>query len=423
MQPLIVTDAKYEFVPPHKGNVWPRLLWWFCLRLARKRCGIDDVEVRGREKIEQLLADQHSLLIAPNHCRMADALVLQGLSKELRQPFYFMASSHLFRGSGVLKWALRRMGAFSVYREGIDRTAIEASIGMLTSGERPMVIFPEGALNQANDHLGALMEGVSFIAHAAARKVQRENKDKGTERSVYVVPIGLRYLFCGDIKETVSPMLSDIEQRLTWRTNESMPLVERIHKLGGALLGLKETEFIGQPQGGSISERLQRLIDHLLCPLEEEWLESGQDGSVVNRVKELRRAIVPDMIEEPADEGDGSAPLSPEERQRRWRQLDDMALAQALSLFPPDYVASNPTVDRILETVERMAENLTGKEQAHPPMKAIVQVGEPFTVAGKRDRKAERDPLLQQLEDSLLGMLADLSTESKPYKATGSESA
>ncbi len=417
---LINTEGKYEFIPPHEGNVWPKLLWWFCMRLARKRYGVTEFEVRGAEKIEPLMAAQHSLLIAPNHCRMADALVLQRLASDLNQPFYFMASSHLFRSSGFLKWALRRMGAFSVYREGIDRTAVEAAIGYLQSGDRPLVIFPEGALNQANDHLGALMEGVSFIARAAARKVQKANKEAGTERAVYVVPIGLRYLFQGDVEATVAAILSDIEQRLTWRTNGSMPLVDRIYKLGAALLGLKETEFIGQPQAGTISERIEKLVDILLGPLEDEWLESRSGGSVVNRVKDLRRAIVPDMIDaDPGDEGPRGS-LSAEETQRRWRQLDDMALAQALSLFPPGYVASNPTADRILETVERIAENLTSKEQAHPPMKAVIRVGEPFTVAGKRDRKAPRDPVLQQLEDSLVEMLSELATESKPYVANGS---
>ena len=100
------------------------------------------------------------------------------------------------------------------------------------------------------------------------------------------------------------------------------------------------------------------LIDHLLCPLEEEWLQGKPHGSVINRVKELRKAVVPDMIQgRDADDSD-RLPIGQPELDRRWRQLQDMHLAQALSLFPREYVSSFPTVDRILETVERMAENL-----------------------------------------------------------------
>ena len=54
---------------------------------------------------------------------MADPIVLQCLARELSQPFFVMASSHLFRGSKLLAWTLRKMGAFSVYREGVDRDA------------------------------------------------------------------------------------------------------------------------------------------------------------------------------------------------------------------------------------------------------------------------------------------------------------
>lgn len=414
MPPLIVTDSTYEFVPPHEGNLWPRLLARVAARVRKKDHGVGDVEIRGAENLTQILNDGHGIVIAPNHCRMADALVLQALSQKLRQPFFVMASSHLFRGSRFMKWVLRRMGAFSVYREGVDRQAVEAAIDMIVAGQRPLVLFPEGALSQANDRLNALMEGVSFIARTAARKISKANATNNTERQVFVVPIAIRYLFQGDLKTTVCPILADIERRLSWRTNDDMPIVERIYKVGGALLGLKETEFIGQPNSGSIAQRLDKLIDAILTPMEDEWLNGRTDDSVINRVKELRKAIVPAMIED--DEDNEESPLTQPELDRRWRMLEDMELAQALSLFPEEYVASHQSVDRILETVERLAENLTGKAQAHPPMKAIIEVGQPFAVAAKRDRSAKTDPVLEQLECRLTAMLGDLSKESKMFK-------
>lgn len=415
MPPLIVTESPDEFVPPYEGKILPWLLSRYAIRLLRTRHGVTEVEVRGAEKIEELLKRDHGLLLAPNHCRMGDALVLQHLTKVTGQPFFVMASSHLFRGNKLLKWALRGLGAFSVYREGVDRQAVEAAIDIIVQGKRPLVLFPEGALNQANDRLNALMEGVSFIARTAAKKVEKRNRETNSERAVYVVPIALRYLFQGNLEETVSPMLSDIERRLSWRTEEQTPLIDRIYKVGSALLGLKEIEYIGSTQEGSIGDRLQHLIDHLLCPMEEEWLNGRNNGAVVNRVKELRKAVVPDMIE--GDDADGQVvQLSQLELDRRWRQLQDMELAQALSLFPREYIASNPTVDRILETVERMAENLTGQAQSHPPMKVIIEVGEPWLTSGKRDRGSDGDPVLNYLETQLTQMLGKLSMESKLYE-------
>jgi hypothetical protein len=72
-----------------------------------------------------------------------------------------------------------------------------------------------------------------------------------------------------------------------------MPLIERIQKIGGGLLALKETEYYQAPQTGTFRERLQRMIDHLLMPLEVQRCAGRHDGDVMDRVKNLRTAILP----------------------------------------------------------------------------------------------------------------------------------
>jgi 1-acyl-sn-glycerol-3-phosphate acyltransferase len=242
MPQLVTADSSYKFVPPHEGNLWPKILAAVTPKVLRKKCGITRTEVRGAEKLAPLVSAGHGILLAPNHSRMSDALVLQHLSRELRQPFFIMASSHLFRGSRFQAFMLRRLGAFSVNREGVDREAVQYAIEILSSGKRPLVIFPEGALSQANERMNALMEGVSFIARAAAKKLERVAKESGAaeNRKVFVVPVAIRYLFKGDLEATVMPLLADIECRLSWRTREDVPLVERILSVGAALLSLKE---------------------------------------------------------------------------------------------------------------------------------------------------------------------------------------
>ncbi|MEO1994818.1 MAG: lysophospholipid acyltransferase family protein [Planctomycetaceae bacterium] len=413
MPSLLVTDTSYRFIPPHRSRVWPRLLFGVIPSYLRRKCGISEIEVRGLDKLKPLIESGHGILLAPNHCRMSDAIVLQTLSRRLRQPFFVMASSHLFHGSRLLAFVLRRLGAFSVYREGVDRQAVQTAINILVDGRRPLVLFPEGALSQANERLNALMDGVSFIARNAAKKLDRlpENAAGESKRKVFVVPIAIRYLFQGDIEQTVAPLLARIERRLSWRTQDQLPLVERIYRVGPALLALKELEYLGQTQSGELEQRLQHLIDHLLKPLEEEWIVDNQMGSVIGRVKELRKKVLPGMIEDELDAG---------ELDRRWRQLQDMELAQQLSLYPPKYVASRPSVDRILETVERFTEHLSGEDEPHPPMKAVIEVGTAIEVAGKRDRTAVGDPLLTALEQELSSMLERLSAECTEYVPSAS---
>jgi len=405
MAKLLPVDSRYQFVPPHTGSLWPRLLSWLVPGHLQRTYGVQEVRVEGAERIRELQRAGHGILLTPNHCRMSDALVLQALSADLDQPFHVMASSHLFRGSRLQSFLLRRMGAFSIYREGIDRAAVEQAVSILATASRPLVIFPEGALSQANDSLNALQEGVSFIARTAAVRCRRQSE--ASARQIFAVPVAIRYLFDGDLEAVAEPLLSSIEQRLSWKPLTGVPLVERIVRVGGALLALKELEYLGSAQAGTLAARQQRLIDHLLVPAELEWLKSQQTGSVIARVRDLRRAILPDMIE-------GQLPAA--EMDRRWAQLNQAELAQSLSLYPSDYVAGDPTVDRILETIERFNEHLNGTELQLGPRRAIIEVGEPIAASAQRDRSAGADPLLASIEQQLKSLLQRSSVHCRRYQ-------
>jgi len=403
---VVVTDSAYEFVPPHRGDRWPRILSFLTPRFLNTRYGVTGVEVRGEEKLRELRQSGHSVLLTPNHSRMADPVVLLQMARRLQHSLFIMASSHLFHGNRLMSFTMRRVGAFSVYREGVDRQAVKTAIDILTEAQRPLVIFPEGALSQANDHLCALMDGVSLIARSAQRKLEADTAGTSPNRRVLVLPVGIKYLYQGNVDATASPILADIEERLLWGAQRDRPLMERVKRVGSALLSLKEIEYLGQPQSGTLEDRQDRLIDGVLAPIEEEWLTANRASSVFARVRDLRREIIPEMI-------DGG--LAQEEISRRWKQLSDMELAQAISAFPPEYIASRPTVDRILETVERFAENLTGREQTHRPLRAIVQIGDPIDVEGRRARGTDSDPLIAAIADQLKTMLKSLAQESKIY--------
>jgi hypothetical protein len=83
----------------------------------------------------------------------------------------------------------------------------------------------------------------------------------------------------------------------------------------------------------------------------------------------------------------------------RWKQLAAVYLAQQLWNFPPDYVRSKPTPQRLLETVERFEEGLTDKVRVHGSLHATVAVGEAIEVAAAREgRGSGADPILQTLK-------------------------
>ena len=403
----IVFEEPYTFIPPYRGHWWPAIIQRFGLykHYLRNDQGVVDFEVRHAERLRESLAAGHGIMLTPNHSRPGDPIVMGVVAKEARTHVFAMASWHLFKQDRFSAFAIRRMGGFSLYREGMDRQSINTAIEILEHAERPLIVFPEGAVTRTNDRLAAMLDGVAFIARTAAKR--REKNSPG--KKVVIHPIGIKYLFEGDLKKTVTPILEKIELRLSWQPHDDLPLFDRIAKIGRALLCLKELEYFGAAQEGRLHERLAGLIDRLLGPLEEEWFGDRREGPVVPRVKNLRTMILPDMVKGNVDEA---------ERRRRWRQLADIYLAQQVSCYPPDYLLERPSVTRILETVERFEEDLTDKAHAHPPLKAVIEVGEAIEVSTERDRSAAVDPLMARIGSDLQSMLKRLALESPVYEET-----
>ncbi len=395
----IVIDKPYQFIPPKRGNLWPAALQLLLDRYLWKAWGIEAVECRHAERLRGSIAAGHGVLLTPNHCRLSDPMALGILSREVGRPFFAMASWHLFMQSRFMKFMIRRMGAFSVYREGMDRAALKQAVEILETAERPLVIFPEGAVSRHNDQLMALMDGTAFIARSAA-KGRAKNVAGG---KVVVHPVAIRYYFHGDLEETIEPVLSEIEHRLSWLSQRGQPLLRRINRLAEALLSLKEVEYFGHAQAGDKYQRVRALIDQLLTPLEDEWHITERDGNVVARVKRLRTAILPEMV---------NGQLSNQERERRWRQLADCYLAQQMSNYPEDYIRRDENIpEHILETVERFEEDLTDQSRGHRPWRVVIEVGEAIEVSPQRERKGGPDPVMQGIEEQLRAMLADLAGE------------
>ncbi len=391
--PTVVSEKAYEFVPPIASAFWPWLGSILLKPYLRKTHRIESSEIHGQEKIIGSLRAGHGILIVPNHCNPADPMSLGLLSKAIGSNLNAMASAHVFRQSSVMNWLLPRFGAFSVYREGMDRESLKTAINILAAVSRPLVIFAEGVITRTNDRLISLQDGVAFIARAAAKQ-RAESAPAG---KVVIHPLALRYTFGGDVEKSLSPVLDRIEARLSWQPQRLLSLQQRVVKIGHALLALKELEYFGVAQPGTVNDRLTKLLNQVLDPLEQEWVKGRINGTVVQRVKNLRKAILPGLIDGEVTEA---------ERRRRWKQLYDLEIAQQIYHFPPDYMGSVPIPMRLIETVQRYEEALGEPNPAvHGPLHLRFDVGDAIEVNPARDKRAPSDPVMDQLRASLVSML------------------
>ena len=391
----IIIDKPYRFVPPCRATFWAKIFELWLRYYLRRSYGIESVEVRGLGRLRESLAAGHGFVLTPNHCRPCDPLVMAALSREVRRPFYYMASWHQFMQGRFRAWLINRLGAFSVYREGVDREAIRAATDILVEDIRPLVLFPEGVISRTNDALRPFMEGISLIAHAAAKERAKLNRPG----RVVIHPVAIKYVLLTDVEVSLHQVLGEIESRFCWRQQE-LPIVERIVKVGEALLALKEIEYLGGVKNGDIPTRLQGLIDHLLDGLEAKWLGERRQSTFLGRVKALRAAILKEMI---------NGELPAEELARRWKELADIYLAVQLSSYPPNYARSKPTRERLTETVERFEEDTTDNARIHGRWRVILQVGEAIEVGAAREGREEG--LTTRLQEIIQAMLDSLNRE------------
>lgn len=395
----VVIDEPYKFVPPVYSEWWPTALRFILRPYLRKSFGIHSFECRHVERLKASLAAGHSIMLAPNHCRISDPMVLGVLGMEADCHLYAMASWHVFKQSRFQTFMTRRMGAFSILREGNDRQAIETAINIMLSKRRPLIVFPEGAITRHNDLIDEMMDGPSFIARQAAKRLKKEGKPG----EVVIHPVATRYAFQGDVAATLAPDLEALEAGLSWQPQRHLPIVDRIDRIGQALLSLKEIEYAGAPSSGNIYERAEKLVEDVLSKLEAEWQTKDSSGNAMVRVKRIRSAILPDMM---------AGRVTPGERERRWRDLGALYYAQNISHYPRDYILREKNLpERVVETVERLQEDFTDHVRVHQPFHAVIQVGEAIPVGTERVRDELGDPVMAEVRRQLQTMINELAAE------------
>lgn len=399
----IVLEEPYEFVPPIQSDAWCWLFRKTALRpFLRKTYCVESFECRGVEKLKASAESGAGIILAANHSRLADPLSVGVLAGEAGLELFAMASWHLFKESWWQRFLIRRMGAFSVYREGNDRQSVNCAIDILAESRRPLLIFPEGAVSRHCDRLMELMDGPGFIARQATKR--REKVGKGP---VVIHPVAIRYAYDGDATRLVEPDVEALERTFSWRPQSHLPIHQRLRKIGAALLALKEVEYLGQPSDGDPHHRADELVATTLRRIEEKWkCAAGADPgakNIVSRVKKIRTVLLPDLIEKK---------VTPEERDDRWRDLSACYYLQQIAHYPRGYLTGeNDLPERVIETIERMIEDFQSRASYHGPLHCTMVVDDPIEVPSARDRGADGEPVMQETAARLQAMLDELVAE------------
>jgi hypothetical protein len=101
-------------------------------------------------------------------------------------------------------------------------------------------------------------------------------------------------------------------------------------------------------------------------------------------------------------------------RQRELGQdMDDLFFVMQLYSHPGDYLAGQPSIERIAETLDKFEEDLFKLELPKVRGRRIVRVhfGEPIRISGDDRRRDGVLELTQQMQDRVQGIVNDLNAE------------
>jgi hypothetical protein len=371
--------------------------WWIRLwRPLRKRNQIKvqrilQIAVRGVEHVRQAIADNLGLLVTPNHASHADCFATYAAADAVGIPFYIMVAWQVFgRSSWLKRLALRHHGCFSVDREGTDVQAFRQAVEVLEARPYPLVVFPEGEVYHVNDRITPFREGPAAMALLAARKGRRP---------IVCIPCAIKYRYLEDPTPELLQLMDRLERAIYWRPRPDLRLPERIYHFAEGILALKEIEFFGRACEGPLPRRVAGLIDFILTGLEARHGLNLPASTVPERVKALRRHFIARLEELPR--GDPA-------RQQCEEGLEDVFLTVQLFSYPGDYVAQQPTIERMVETLDKFEEDVLGAGTAtiRAARAATVSFGEPIPVGAQRAKNAAA-ALTRLLEERVQALLSE----------------
>jgi len=407
--PLVRKAPNWE---PRMFPLWVRLTRRFRRRKLRRELKLMQTELRGIERLRGVVEQGAGVLITPNHAGHPDPFLLCDVADAVGRPFHFMTAWQVFASQGrIARRAMQWYGCFSVDREGTDLQALKGAIGILSKSAHPLVIFPEGEVYHTNDRVTPFREGPATMALMALKQ---------TERPIYVVPCATKYRYITDPTPELEAVMTELEESIYWRPRTKMPLADRIYRFAQGALALKEIEYLGVTQNGTLPQRIKALSEHILGGLETSYNLSARGQSIPERIKAVRRAILDRQL--PAD-GELKAEKSQEPASEE--HLDDVFLVVQLFSYPGNYVAECPTIERLAETVDKFEEDGLGfpMARARGERSVIFQVGEPIDVrafaAGTAQPRKFAASLTDFIERSVQGMLDEINHDQSVQRSAG----
>jgi len=390
---LDFSDQPYQWFPPRPNALVRWLLckhnqWRYLPRTKR----IKAVHVTGLESLAQARQRADRLILVPNHPTHADASILLEATRQAGLSTQVMAAYDVFLRSRQDAWVMQKLGAFSVDRESSDPRALKTALEIIERGRHALVIFPEGNVYLENDRVTPFNDGAAFLSLRAAKQLA------ASDHRVLMVPVSIKTTLIEDAKPAIASAIRSAASVVDLELPGDVTPAQALHDIGNATLHrhLKLRGLSVEP-GDDLTQTINRAAGEVLSKLETTLeLTPREKDSLWDRIRKARRVI----HEVRADESrcaDHAAAAT-------W--ADQAMLAIRLVSYSGSYVATHPSVDRIAETTEKIAEDLFRRmmppiadRQAHVHFADAIDLSE-WVAEGRPGKKAIKE-VTSRCEDAV----------------------
>ena len=399
-------DEPYHDYPPKDIVLWRWVLGWYNRRrFLPKAKRIARLTIHGADTLRQSVEPGDRLVLIPNHPTHADASIMLEACRRAGLTTQMMAAYDVFLRSKLDAFVMQRLGAFSVDREGSDPRAMKTALAVLGKGKHALVVFPEGNVYLENDRVTPFSEGAAFLALRAAHQL----KEQG--HRVLAVPVSIKATHLTDCKVLVLERLRTLAKAVGVELPQEASPVQAMRLIGVALLHRNlKLRGLDTPEADDFHSLISHAGGVVMDKLEAKLDVGPKPGaSLIDRVRKARQ-VIHEVRTDPERVADHAAAAT-------W--ADEAMLALRLASYSDSYAASHPTLDRVEETSEKLAEDLHRKMMRPLAERAAyVRFNEPIPlcefVAEKRaGRKQVRD--LTARCESAVQQGIDLLNEANPH--------
>lgn len=396
---------RHPFIPP-RDNAFVRSAFRAMLPVVGQAIAdLRHVTIEDEDVARLKSAAPGRAILAPNHPTIADPMVMLWVSARVGEPFNFLAAREIL--DGWRGWVLNRLGAYSVLRGTADRESIRTTRRLLAEMDRKVVIFPEGEIYEYNDALLAFQTGVAQMGFWALDDLGKAGRDV----TLPLFPIAVKYRCCDAPRAAIENSLRRLEDALGLSADRKLGIYGRILRIGGAVLTrLEDQEQLHPTPDSPLAERIQALREKALVRvasaigvrLDRKQPPADQLHQLFNSLQAwvgfLPEQHTPYEVQLHHRRASYAAPL-----------FQDLERLQSFIAVTGDYVASEPTAERVLQLLNRLEREVHGRVIQVVPREALVRVGEPIRLERRYDDyRARRRETVQQVTVELEGKIREL---------------